>query len=151
MSLPVGNLNSKTRYQCFHSFISRAQSSYRKGSTRSGVYIPTALSKTAAGSSRSLVPPEHDLRLGRTALLSAVEDHGSASPRPLLHLFAAEHPNRKSVKSGLSLREQKQLLLQAVQHLGKAPARRFFAGVSDMLESVLENEDYIPESAYQGQ
>ena len=87
-----------------------------------------------------------DLLRARNELLAAVENYGSSSPRPLLRLFVSASSNSNS--SSKSIREQKKILLQALQHFSKAAARRFFAGLDAMLTVVLENEDYIPESAY---
>lgn len=85
---------------------------------------------------------EQDIQNARQQLLSAVEDHGSDSPRPLLELFFDKQADRNQ-------KHQKQLLLQAVEGWNKAVARRFFAALSPILLHVIEGELYVPESAVQ--
>jgi hypothetical protein len=69
-----------------------------------------------------------------------VEEHDS--PRCLLTLFLANNNHDRNH------RQQKQVLLQAVEDFNKPCARRFFAGLSSVLQPVLDSELYVPESAF---
>jgi len=111
-------------------------------------------STKAQGSSKE------DVELARDALFSAVEfedddsgvfpgtEHHSASPRQFVRLFVSSN-NTRSIKPGISIREQKRILLDAVGGFSKVHSRRFFGALDNIIQSVVEAGTYIPESAYQ--
>lgn len=96
---------------------------------------------------------QSDIATARSALFAAVEgDNDDAltplySPRPFLNLFISSNTSR-SILPGLSTRDQKQLLLNAVRSFSKNHARRFFSALNNIVNKVINEEDYIPESAY---
>jgi condensin-2 complex subunit G2 len=97
-------------------------------------------------------PSQKDAELARTALFAAVEDCDNDdddgddlhSPRPFLRLIRST----KLIKSDLSSREQKQLLMDTIQGMSKTHARRFFAALLQVVDNVLNSQAFIPESAY---
>jgi hypothetical protein len=96
---------------------------------------------------------QSDIATARSALFAAVEgDNDDAltplySPRPFLNLFVSSNTSR-SILPKLSTRDQKQLLLDAVRSFTKSHARRFFSALNNMVNKVINEEEYIPESAY---
>jgi hypothetical protein len=91
--------------------------------------------------------------IARSALFAAVEGDNDDvmtplySPRPFLNLFVSSNTSR-SILPGLSTRDQKQLLLDAIRSFNKSHARRFFSALNNIVNKVITEEDYIPESAY---
>ena len=83
-----------------------------------------------------------DVDLLRQALFDAVE--ASESAKPLVDLFLYQSP----CCFGDGARDQRVALLHVVAALTKASARRFFDGVRNILKGIVENEMFVPESAY---
>jgi len=93
-----------------------------------------------------------DIATARAALFSATEGDDNAltplhSPRPFLNLFVASNSTR-SILPDLSARDQKQLLLDAIRSFTKSHGRRFFSALQSIVDKVVSDEEYIPESAY---
>ena len=104
--------------------------------------------------------------LARRALFAAVEggSDGSAveSTRPLVKLFFKddesyadtdddEEDDLFDTGADLTESEQRSLLLSAVRShkFGRQHARRLFAGLAGTLRAVVEDEEYVPASAYE--
>lgn len=93
----------------------------------------------------------------RNALFAAVEDgydddfdderRSLLSHRPLIHLFVPNSTN--TIKPGATARELKEMILESVQNFHKGYARRFFSGIKPILEHLIQEELYIPESAFE--
>jgi condensin-2 complex subunit G2 len=97
---------------------------------------------------------EADLETAREALLNAVEGNNGGeeiaalySTTPVLQLFLSSNTSI-TLKAGLSSREQTQLLLDSVKTCSKAQARRLFAGLKGIVVKLVQDEMYVPESAY---
>jgi hypothetical protein len=96
---------------------------------------------------------QSDIATARSSLFAAVEGDNDDvstplySPRPFLNLFVSSNTTR-SIIPGLTTRDQKQLLLDAVRSFSKSHARRFFSALNNIVNKVINEEDYIPESAY---
>lgn len=111
------------------------------------------------------------LEVARSALLEAVEDTSmlplstTAYPTPaldnddnddkgavpvsFLHLFSSGNERHK-LREGLAVRDQKQLLFNAIRTLPKAAARRFFSALNGHVNAVIQSESYLPDSAFPG-
>lgn len=94
----------------------------------------------------------------RKSLLKAVEERidqsgideeddgiNSFSFRPLMRLFAPSKSS--SIKPGATGRELKDLLLDTIRRFHKKDARRFFAALKPIVQRVIEEEEYVPDSA----
>ena len=79
----------------------------------------------------------------RQSLFEAVEV--SEAVQPLVDLFLYHSP---SVCDG-SPRDQRVALLECVASLAKAPARRLFDGICRILTKIVDDELFVPESAYE--
>lgn len=90
-----------------------------------------------------------DIRLAHEALLEhleetlTVEDDPLLSIRPLMRLFVSSNESY-SLRGGLSVREQKALLLHSVSKFGKAHLLRFFSALTQVVKNVLESQVYLP-------
>jgi len=97
---------------------------------------------------------EEDVEVARSALFAAVEgddDDLAAplhSPAGLLRLFVSSNTS-KSIIPGISSRDQKSLLMKAVKSMNKGQGRRFFAGLKTTVDKVINDKEYIPESAFE--
>lgn len=89
----------------------------------------------------------------RKALFSAVEEasqtddeDGVHSFRPLMQLFnpSRNHP----IKPGATAREIKDLILDTMGSFHKGYARRFFAALKPIVQRVVDEEEYVPDSAF---
>jgi condensin-2 complex subunit G2 len=87
------------------------------------------------------------------ALLSAVEDVDESSEhafscKALIRLF---HPSKRIdfIVNGISPKQQQSLILETIQSLPKGPVKRLFSGLKSILETILSEEAYVPESAFQ--
>ena len=88
----------------------------------------------------------------RKALLAAVEEPVDDSDtdevlRPMMRLFApsqSTHP----IKPGATARQLKDLIFDAVRGFHKGYARRFFAALKPIVERVIDEEKYVPMSAF---
>ena len=70
------------------------------------------------------------------------------SPRPFLSLFTSGNDSL-SLREGWGLREQRRNVLAVIQGLSKPMARRFFAALHTVVQSILTREEYLPQSAFQ--
>ena len=68
------------------------------------------------------------------------------SHRPFVRLFVPS--NTRSVKPGATTRDLKELILTTVGGFHKGFTKRFFAGIKPIVERVIEEEAYIPDSYY---
>lgn len=84
----------------------------------------------------------HNIAELHQALFEAVEV--SDAVKPLVDLFLYQIP---SVYNG-NPRDQRLALVGAVAKLTKGPARRFFDGIRSILKGIVEDELFLPESAY---
>lgn len=99
---------------------------------------------------------KEDAELARAALLNAVKDNKDTtrSTRPFLNLFGAAGSNSNAsitlLKPGLSMREQRRMLLRALQQdsTKKEVARTYFASLQNLVRHVVERQEFIPESAF---
>jgi condensin-2 complex subunit G2 len=85
------------------------------------------------------------------SLLEAVEGHdasNSSSHQPLVDLFMNQHPMVVLVEDASTARAQRTVLLTTVETLDKRQARRFFVAVGTILGTIVEEELFVPESAY---
>mmetsp|Transcript_7266 Transcript_7266/g.10631 ORF Transcript_7266/g.10631 Transcript_7266/m.10631 type:complete len:1184 (+) Transcript_7266:279-3830(+) len=80
----------------------------------------------------------------RQVLLDAVEGHNSC--QVLVDLFWNHSPEIPSFDNG---REQRAALLSEVSAFSKAHARRFFHAIDDILNKIVKDEMFVPESAYE--
>lgn len=92
------------------------------------------------------------------ALFAAVEEpHGKEENddthticKPLNILFESTKNRRfDSLIPGISLKQQQFMLLETIQNFNKGHARRFFQGLKVLIQSIVEDESYVPESAFQ--
>ena len=87
------------------------------------------------------IPTEDDVGVNeasaRLSLFAAVEGDGASSCRPLVRLLF--HRGKQSV------------ILASIQShkFHKGHARRFFSGICGVLKKVIEEEIYVPESAFE--
>jgi condensin-2 complex subunit G2 len=86
-----------------------------------------------------------DTAAAQEALLSAVEDGEENDFRPFLSLFVSSNATA-FIRSGISVREQRKLLLAAINGLHKPVARRFFSALGSLVKAVLEDEEFVPSS-----
>ena len=68
------------------------------------------------------------------------------SHRPFLRLFVPS--NTRPLKRGANSRDLKELILNTVGSLHKGFTKRFFAGIKPIVERLIEEEAYIPDSYY---
>ena len=88
------------------------------------------------------------------ALVAAVEEchadgTGKAySCQPLIRLF---QPSKGAdlILPGLSSKQQQSVVLESIQSISKSHAKRFFSGLKSILETIISEEAYVPESAFQ--
>lgn len=80
----------------------------------------------------------------RQILLDAVEGHTSC--QALVNLFWHYSPAIQKCANG---REQRTALLLALSTFSKAQARRFFHAVDALLTKIVQDEMFVPESAYE--
>jgi condensin-2 complex subunit G2 len=77
------------------------------------------------------------------------EEGGSLlSHRPLVRLFEPSNISR-TLKAGANATELKELLLETVENFHKGFARRFFSGIKPILEHLIQEEIFVPESAFE--
>lgn len=103
---------------------------------RQYVVLNPSLSSMSAATSKA------DGESLRQTLFESVE--ASESSKSLVDLFLHHSP----CCFGESARDQRGALLHVVASLTKASARRFFDGVRNRLKGIVENELFVPESAY---
>jgi len=91
------------------------------------------------------------------ALLQAVvipeDDPSKQHPnkRPFLNLFHLQCGNafqQVAIEEGIPTREQRNLLFQALSGLKPEPAATFFGALARLVETVLENQEHVPASAF---
>lgn len=71
------------------------------------------------------------------ALLSAVEnDDSEISCKALLNVFQSSSPSKSQI-------------LETIQFFPKSSAKRFFSGLKAILESIISEEAYVPDSAFE--
>ena len=81
----------------------------------------------------------------RSALFGAVEG-ANPSPGKLSDLFFRGIEVSEGVR--LTSREQREVLLVSIANFHKGFARRFFAGMKAVLEKIVADETFVPESAF---
>lgn len=95
---------------------------------------------------------KEDVELARAALVNAVQNDATESTRPFLNLFGAASSNTNvpvTLKLGLSLREQREILLHCLKNSSKQhDFRKFFASLKTLVSHVIERQEFIPESAF---
>lgn len=104
---------------------------------------------------------KRDAIIVRKAIFAAIEegsdDHGGLdederdeenvqSHRPFLRLFVPS--NTRPLKRGANSRDLRDLILNTVGSFHKGFTKRFFAGIKPIVERLIEEEAYIPESYY---
>ena len=96
-------------------------------------------------------PDAETASLVRKALFRAVED--ASSPEdiclPLQHLMAPTNSSPTLIPStNLSPKSQQTLVLQTIQTFEKSHAKRFFSGLKSLVETIVQEETYVPASAF---
>ena len=89
------------------------------------------------------------------ALLQAVvvpeDKQPQPNKRPFLNLFHLQCGNafqQVAIQEGLSTREQRHLLFQALMGMKPEPAATFWGALARLVESVLHNQEHVPASAF---
>ena len=108
----------------------------------------TAAKKKKKGKASSDNWRDEDVELAYEALLDAVENvNVSEEPflaiQPFLRLFVSSNLS-KSLRPGLSNRDQKTLLLYSVIQMGKAHLRRFCGGLDAIVNLILNTQAHVP-------
>jgi condensin-2 complex subunit G2 len=87
---------------------------------------------------------QNNATIVRRALFAAIEesDHDTA----FIRLFQSSN-HCGTLLPGLSTKQQRSLILATVQGFHKGHARRFFSGVKTIVEGIVSEEAFIPESA----
>lgn len=100
-----------------------------------------------------------DLKLAKTALVKAVVNDGNTSSSSsadylaFLKLFGGAASNTNlpvmlSKPEGLNLRQQRQILLQTVASFDNSTHELFFGALQKLVESVIEQQLHVPDSAF---
>jgi Condensin II non structural maintenance of chromosomes subunit len=92
---------------------------------------------------------KQDTLIAKTSLFEASANISNI--RPFLNLFGAATSNSnvpKQLKDGLTMREQRHLVLQTVKALSEDEASLLFASLATMVQNVVDKQLHIPESAF---
>lgn len=99
--------------------------------------------------------PKHQIAI--KSLVKAVEsnknEESSENPfscRPLIRLLVLSGQSKDcdQIVPGLTHKQQRDLMIRAIQNMSKKQSNRFFGGLKKHVEAVVAEEAYVPSSAY---